>query len=174
MTSRLSHATLPALPPGIEAPLFERDRAQARARIMGALVRVIHADNGTLEVLEAIDRPEVGIVSLTVTQAGYCIDNGTKRLDVEHPEIAHDLAHPAQPRSAVGVLTAALARRRAAGRPRPCQSPWRPGSAAARDGTIRDATCRSRTPPPPFSTVMRPGPAAMRTRCSRTARPLVS
>jgi fructuronate reductase/mannitol 2-dehydrogenase len=97
--------------------LIERDERQARAGIMGALAGVIHAENGTLDVLHAIDRPEIAIVSLTVTQAGYCIDNGTKRLNVEHPEIVHDIAHPAHPRSAVGVLTAALARRRAAGRP---------------------------------------------------------
>ncbi len=97
--------------------LIERDETQARATVIGSLIRVIHAATGTHEVLDAIDQPEIAIVSLTVTQAGYCIDNGTKRLDVSHPQIVHDLAYPAQPHSAVGVLTAAFARRKAAGLP---------------------------------------------------------
>jgi fructuronate reductase len=54
-------------------------------------------------------------VSLTVTEKGYCHDPATGRLNFEHPEIVHDLAHPAQPASTIGVLTAGLSARRAAG-----------------------------------------------------------
>ena len=55
------------------------------------------------------------VVSLTVTEKGYCHDPATGRINFLHPEIAHDLAHPESPASTIGVLTAGLAARRAAG-----------------------------------------------------------
>lgn len=95
--------------------LVERDAGGARAEVIGSLAGVIHAAGDSAPVLAAIDRPEVAIVSLTVTQAGYCIDNGTKRLDLAHPLIVRDLADPGQPASAIGILVAAYARRRVSG-----------------------------------------------------------
>ena len=59
--------------------------------------------------------PDVRIVTLTVTEKGYCHDPATGRLNRAHPDIVHDLANPAAPRSAPGFLVRALDRRRAAG-----------------------------------------------------------
>jgi len=59
--------------------------------------------------------PSVGIVSLTVTEKGYCHDPATGQLNLAHPDIRHDLATPHRPVSALGFLVEALARRRAAG-----------------------------------------------------------
>ncbi|MGL5448352.1 MAG: mannitol dehydrogenase family protein, partial [Rhabdaerophilum sp.] len=58
---------------------------------------------------------ETEIVSLTVTEKGYCHLPATGRLNWEHPDIVHDLAQPEMPRSALGFLVAGLARRRAEG-----------------------------------------------------------
>src|SRR5690606_20189852 len=57
----------------------------------------------------------IRIVSLTVTEKGYCHDPATGELDEKHADIVHDLAHPTAPKSAPGMLVEALARRRAAG-----------------------------------------------------------
>lgn len=65
-------------------------------------------------VLSAMSEPAVKIVTLTVTEKGYCHEPSTGRLNTDHPDIVHDLAHD-QPRSAPGYLVRALARRRAAG-----------------------------------------------------------
>ena len=59
--------------------------------------------------------PHVRIVTLTVTEKGYCHDPATGELDEAHPDIVHDLAHPQQPQSAPGLIVEALRRRRAAG-----------------------------------------------------------
>jgi fructuronate reductase len=66
-------------------------------------------------VLATMARPGVRIVSMTITEKGYCHNPATGKLRLEHPDIVHDLAHPRAPRSAVGFLVHALARRRAAG-----------------------------------------------------------
>lgn len=58
--------------------------------------------------------PQVRIVSLTVTEKGYCHHPSSGRLNVDHPDIGHDLANPL-PKSASGFLVRALAQRRAAG-----------------------------------------------------------
>ena len=59
--------------------------------------------------------PMVRIVTLTVTEKGYLHDPATGRLDEGHPDVVADLANPDAPRSAPGLLAAALAARRAAG-----------------------------------------------------------
>ncbi len=56
------------------------------------------------------------IVTLTVTEKGYCHDPATGRLNFAHPDIAHDLKQ-AMPKSAIGYLVRALQRRRDAGSP---------------------------------------------------------
>ena len=58
---------------------------------------------------------DVAMVSLTVTEKGYCHDPATGELDDGHPDIVHDLANPDRPRSALGFLLAAINERRARG-----------------------------------------------------------
>lgn len=65
-------------------------------------------------VLDAMAAPGTRIVSLTVTEKGYCHEPSTGRLNRAHPDIVHDLVHEL-PRSAPGYLVRALALRRAAG-----------------------------------------------------------
>jgi fructuronate reductase len=61
--------------------------------------------------------PATRIVSLTVTEKGYCHAPQTGELDEAHPDIVHDLASPQAPHSAAGFLVEALARRKQAGAP---------------------------------------------------------
>ncbi|GGF05232.1 mannitol dehydrogenase [Aliidongia dinghuensis] len=97
--------------------LVERSGTAETVTVIGAIPEVIHAADSSAALLAAIDRPEIRIVSLTVTENGYCLNPATKQLDPDHPRIAADLADPAQPLSAVGIITEAYRRRMAAGRP---------------------------------------------------------
>jgi fructuronate reductase len=47
--------------------------------------------------------PTVHIITLTITEKGYCLD-AQGELDLSHPDIAHDLAQPEAPVSAIGWL----------------------------------------------------------------------
>ena len=67
-------------------------------------------------VLAAMTNPAIRIVTLTVTEKGYCHDPATGALNFAHPDIVHDL-EAALPRSAPGFLVRALQRRRDAGHP---------------------------------------------------------
>ncbi|WLI77300.1 fructuronate reductase [Kosakonia sp. H02] len=88
------------------------------ARVVGVAKRALHAQVDGLEtVLDAMCEPQVAIVSLTITEKGYCHSPATGELMLDHPLIAGDLQNPQQPKSAAGVIVEALARRKAAGLP---------------------------------------------------------
>ena len=87
-----------------------------RARVVGVVNDALHAEVDGLErVLAAMCEPQVAIVSLTITEKGYCHSPATGQLMLDNPLIAADLRNPQQPKSAVGVIVEALARRKAAG-----------------------------------------------------------
>ncbi|WP_336220407.1 mannitol dehydrogenase family protein [Citrobacter amalonaticus] len=88
------------------------------ARVVGVVKKALHAQVDGLEtVLAAMCEPQVAIVSLTITEKGYCHSPATGQLMLDHPMIAADLQNPHQPKSAPGVVVEALARRKAAGLP---------------------------------------------------------
>ena len=92
-----------------------RDAAGTHPRVIGSILSVMDANTQREDLLALMADPAIRIVSLTVTEKGYCHDPATGELDQKHPDIVHDLAHPGAPKSAPGMLVAALARRKAAG-----------------------------------------------------------
>ncbi|MDB5558592.1 MAG: mannitol dehydrogenase [Enterovirga sp.] len=84
-------------------------------RVIGAVRDVLVAPENPAALLAVMAEPGVRIVSLTVTEKGYCHNPATGELDPDHPDIRYDLVHPGAPRSAPGFIVEALARRRAAG-----------------------------------------------------------
>lgn len=97
--------------------IAESDEAGERCRVIGALRGVLVAPEDPQSLIEAMCLPSVKIVSLTVTEKGYCHDPATGELNEQHPDIIHDLEHPGRPRSAPGFLVEALRARRARGVP---------------------------------------------------------
>lgn len=92
-----------------------RDAAGTRPQVIGSLLDVLDANRQRDAIIETMASPAIRIVSLTVTEKGYCHDPATGLLDEKHPDIVHDLAHPEAPVSAPGLIVAALARRKARG-----------------------------------------------------------
>ena len=82
------------------------------ARVTGAMVDFVPVNEDGRAIIDALDDPALRIVSLTVTEGGYCIDPATGAFNPEHPDIVYDAAHRDAPRGVFGVLLAALKRRR--------------------------------------------------------------
>lgn len=91
--------------------LVERGEGRERVRLIGSIAGMIMADSDSAALLEAIVRPETRIVSLTITEHGYCLDPATKRLNRDHPAIARDLSDPERPHSAIGLIAEGYRRR---------------------------------------------------------------
>ena len=80
-------------------------------RVIGSLVGHFYAPECTATVLERLSATECSIVSLTVTEGGYFIEDASGRFLADHPDIQHDLAHPDAPRTWLGYVAAAALRR---------------------------------------------------------------
>src|SRR5690606_1579080 len=100
--------------------------------VVGSVMRVLVAPENPGAAVAQIAHPDTRIVSLTITEKGYCHDPASGRLRLGDPDIAHDLAHAAvpgvvasgaaapgavapgavAPRTALGLLVSGLARRR--------------------------------------------------------------
>ena len=92
-----------------------RDASGTKCRIVGSILSVLDANREREALLVRMADPATRIVSLTVTEKGYCHDPATGELDENHPDIVHDIASPQDPVSAPGMIVAALERRRAKG-----------------------------------------------------------
>ncbi len=100
----------------------------------GAIPRVIDVVGGVLvapedpeAVLAAIADPGDRIVTLTVTENGYCHEPATGRLDPDHPAILADLANPEPPRWRAGFS-------------------WRPSGGGARRAGAFTVLCSDNMP----------------------------
>lgn len=92
-----------------------RDGGKEDFQVVGSFVDVLATADQLSDVLAWAVRPDIRIVTLTVTEKGYCQDPATGKLDEKHPAIVADLANPSAPRSVPGLLTEAIRLRRAAG-----------------------------------------------------------
>lgn len=87
--------------------------AEVRFQVIGAVREVLVAPEDPEAVLARLTSPQTEIVTLTITEKGYWATADGK-FDADNVEFRRDLANPAAPSSAIGYLTEALRRRRAA------------------------------------------------------------
>jgi fructuronate reductase len=97
--------------------LSVRSGAGERLRVIGAVGAIHVAAEDPEPLPRAMADPRIRIVSLTVTEKGYCHDPATGELNEAHPGIRQDLANAHAPQTAPGLIVEALDRRRAAGIP---------------------------------------------------------
>lgn len=90
---------------------------ETSARVVGAITDFMLAPDDPQAVIERMAAPDTRIVSLTITEGGYCFNQATGELMADHPDIAHDLNEPHHPVGAFGYLAEALDRRRQRGLP---------------------------------------------------------
>lgn len=93
--------------------VIELDPAGKSARRIGSMIDFLPVEPDNAALIVAMTRPEIRIVSLTVTEGGYFINAATGTFDPTHPEILADAPNPH--RTAFGAIIAALKARRAAG-----------------------------------------------------------
>lgn len=93
--------------------VIELDPKGKSARRIGSMIDFLPVEPDNASLIAAMSRPEIRIVSLTVTEGGYFISAATGEFDSSHPEIMEDAADPH--RTAFGAIIAALKARRAAG-----------------------------------------------------------
>ncbi|GAA4215540.1 mannitol dehydrogenase family protein [Actinocatenispora rupis] len=84
-------------------------------RVVGSIVEYLLAPEDPEAVIERMAAETTRIVSLTVTEGGYNLHHVTGEFAADNPDVQHDLAPGATPRTTFGLVTEALARRRERG-----------------------------------------------------------
>ncbi|MGO7336793.1 mannitol dehydrogenase family protein [Rhizobium leguminosarum] len=92
-----------------------RDTAGTVAQVIGPILRAHVATRDPSGLLDRLEDPTIRIVSLTVTEKAYGMDTATGGLDLNHADVAADLANRHAPRGVIGYLVEGLSRRRAKG-----------------------------------------------------------
>ncbi|UJR23330.1 hypothetical protein I4U23_026344 [Adineta vaga] len=87
------------------------DEKDVNVRIIGSLIRYIFAPDEPENALAVLVHPDTKIVSMTITESGY-------DLDMNNPDVQHDLKTSDKPKTAFGFIVHGLdARRRANEKP---------------------------------------------------------
>jgi len=86
-------------------------------RVIGSIIDYLYAPDDPRAVIERLADETTRVVSLTVTEGGYSIDDASGEFMPGSPELAGDLEPGAVPRTFFGLITEALARRRKQGSP---------------------------------------------------------
>jgi mannitol 2-dehydrogenase len=84
-------------------------------RVIGSIVDYLFAPDDPERLLTLMTDPAIRIVSLTITEGGYLVNQSTGEFDSSDPSIQADLRPGSVPATAFGYITEALSRRRAAG-----------------------------------------------------------
>ncbi len=92
--------------------LVERSEGSYDARVIGSLTSFLLAPGAMETAVEKLAHPDTRIVSLTITEGGYFIDEATGAFLAGDPRITADLADPTAPQTSLGLLAEALDRRR--------------------------------------------------------------
>ncbi|MGO7087777.1 mannitol dehydrogenase family protein [Rhizobium leguminosarum] len=92
-----------------------RDTSGTVAQVIGPILRAHVATRDPAGLLDRLEDPAIRIVSLTVTEKAYGMDTATGGLDLNHADVAADLANRHAPRGVIGYLVEGLSRRRAKG-----------------------------------------------------------
>ncbi|NWA11439.1 mannitol dehydrogenase family protein [Pseudomonas gingeri] len=93
------------------------DGNDTETRVIASISGMLLAQDDAQALIDKLASPQIRIVSLTITEGGYCIDDSNGEFMSHLPQIQHDLRHPDAPQTVFGFLCAALAKRRASGIP---------------------------------------------------------
>lgn len=84
----------------------------AESRVVRSLVGVLNSLSNPHALITSIASPATQLITLTITEKGYCIDATSNALDLQNPDIQADCKDLQAPRTAIGYLVAGLALRR--------------------------------------------------------------
>jgi mannitol 2-dehydrogenase len=76
--------------------------------VNGGIVGYANASTDPQKVLDVLTNPVTQVISLTITEKGYCYDDKNNKLNKEHPQILTDLCSNDWPETSIGFLAKAL------------------------------------------------------------------
>ena len=100
---------------GLYTLVLKSPEGTEEARLIGSITEYLFAPDDPAAVIRKLADPATRIVSLSVTEGGYSINDATGEFEPRALDIVHDLKPNTVPQSVFGLITAALAQRRELG-----------------------------------------------------------
>ena len=97
--------------------VLERRASDQTARVIGSIIDFALATEGVETAISRLANEDTRLVSLTITEGGYFLYEGSGNFSPDNPSIQHDIRQPATPVTSIGLLSAALRVRRDNGLP---------------------------------------------------------
>jgi mannitol 2-dehydrogenase len=92
--------------------VIERSADVQHARVIGSIMDFSLAPENPEGAIERLAHEDTHLVSLTITEGGYFVHEGSGEFSHDDLSIQHDIREPNVPITSLGFLTAALKRRR--------------------------------------------------------------
>ncbi|WP_076258529.1 mannitol dehydrogenase family protein [Intrasporangium flavum] len=102
---------------GLYTLVVKHPDGRREPRVVGSIVEMLFAPDDPQAVVDKLADPSTRVVSLTITEGGYLVNQVTGEFDASDPSIRADLEEGATPHTVFGFVVAGLAARRAAGTP---------------------------------------------------------
>ena len=102
---------------GLYTLVVKHPDGRREPRVIGSMLRFLHAADDPGAVLAVMRAASTRIVSLTITEGGYLFHPSTGEFDAEHPLIQPDMPPGATPTTPFGFIVEALRLRREDGTP---------------------------------------------------------
>ena len=95
--------------------LIELDpKGNQSCEIIGPMIDYVPVEVNNFSLIRTMSDSKIKIVSLTVTEGGYFI-NKKGQLNLDHPDIIHDIKNPESPKTVFGIVVKALSLRKQSG-----------------------------------------------------------
>ncbi|MBT5186925.1 MAG: mannitol dehydrogenase family protein [Kordiimonadaceae bacterium] len=79
--------------------------------IIGSIAKLLVAPENPDAVIDAIASAQTKVVTLTITEKGYCLNNSSGKLELDNKDINFDLSNLQSPKTGIGYLVAAVQKR---------------------------------------------------------------
>ncbi|HSO99356.1 MAG TPA: mannitol dehydrogenase family protein, partial [Solirubrobacteraceae bacterium] len=100
---------------GLYTLIIKHPDGRYEPRVVGSVLEHLFAPDDPERVVQRLASETTRIVSLTLTEGGYSVDDDSRAFDASRADIARDLVPGAPPQTAFALVTEALARRRQRG-----------------------------------------------------------
>lgn len=100
---------------GLYSLVVKHPDGESEARVIGSITEYLFAPDDPLAVIEKLCDPAVRIVSLTITEGGYRVNDATGEFDATDAGTVADLVVGTVPSTTFGFITDGLRRRRERG-----------------------------------------------------------
>ena len=100
---------------GLYTLIVKDAQGRYQTKIIGSIVEYFFGPENPMAVIERLANPDIKIISLTIAEDGYHLNEITGEFNQDHPAVAEDNKNPFYPKTVFGYLTQAFKLRKLRG-----------------------------------------------------------